>query len=610
MTTKRVPHRNEIEKKYTWNSESLFASDAAWEAELGRLMDAIAALSAFEGRLSEGPAVLIAVFDVIGNLLDRLGKVYTYASYSYAVDLRNQGAAMMAGRAGDVFGRFEAARAFVEPELLAIGAETLRAWMAAEPRLAMLEHYLDDLFRQQAHVRSGEVEQVMGMLSDPFQGVGQTASVLTDADFVFAPAIASDGSAVEVTQGSLQGIYAGADREARRTAYASYNGKHLEYKNTLATALTTSIKQNVFKMRVRRYDSTLEMALDKHAIPTEVFHALIATFRKHLPTWHRYWAVRRKALSLRNGSGPDTLQPYDIWAPLTPQRTAIPFETAVEWISDGLAPMGADYVATLRKGVLEQRWVDVYPNQGKSAGAFSGGFQGTHPFICMNYTGDIFSLSTLAHELGHSMHSYLTWQTQPFLYADYSLFVAEVASNFHQAMVRDHLLKVNTDPIFQIGVIEEAMSNLHRYFFIMPTLARFELEVHQRIERGQGLNAEGMIDLMADLFAEGYGDTMGFDHDLVGITWATFGHLYVDYYVYQYATGISGANALAQRILTGVPGAVDAYLGFLRTGGSRYPLDALKLAGVDLTTPEAVEVTFGVLAGMVERLESLIALGG
>ncbi len=188
--------------------------------------------------------------------------------------------------------------------------------------------------------------------------------------------------------------------------------------------------------------------------------------------------------------------------------------------------------------------------------------------------------------------------------------MAEVASNFHQAMVRDHLLKANTDPIFQIGVIEEAMSNLHRYFFIMPTLARFELEVHQRIERGQGLNAEGMIDLMADLFAEGYGDTMGFDHDLVGITWATFGHLYVDYYVYQYATGISGANALAQRILTGVPGAVDAYLGFLRTGGSRYPLDALKLAGVDLTTPEAVEVTFGVLAGMVERLESLIALGG
>ena len=609
MPTKTVPQRNEIERKYTWNAESLFASDAAWEAELTRLTDAIVALSAFEGRLAEGPEVLVAALDVMGNLIDRVGKVYTYASFDYAVDLRDQAAAMAAGRASDVFSRFAAAQAFVDPELLAIGETTLRTWMASEPRLTVLEHHLEDLFRQQAHVRSAEVEQVMGMLMDPFSNVGQTASVLTDADFTFAPAVASDGSTVEVTQGSLHGIYAEADREARRTAYASYNGKYLEYKNTLATALTTSIKQNVFEMRVRRYDSTLEMALFKQAIPPEVFHSLIATFRKNLPTWHRYWAVRRKALGRQNGFGVGALQPYDIWAPLTPDRAAIPFERAVEWISDGLAPMGADYVATLRKGVLEQRWVDVYPNQGKSAGAFSGGFQGTHPFIVTNYTDDIFSVSTLAHELGHSMHSYLTWKTQPFLYADYPLFVAEVASNFHQAMVRDHLLRTQTDPAFQISVIEEAMDNLHRYFFIMPTLARFELETHQRIERGQGLSAEGMMGLMADLFAEGYGDAMDFDRDLVGITWATFGHLYVDYYVYQYATGISGANALAQRILTGVPGAVDAYLGFLRSGGSRYPLDTLKLAGVDLTTPEAVEVTFGVLAGMVERLESLITLG-
>ncbi len=223
----------------------------------------------------------------------------------------------------------------------------------------------------------------------------------------------------------------------------------------------------------------------------------------------------------------------------------------------------------------------------------------------MNYSNDIFSLSTLAHELGHSMHSHLMWETQPSLYGDYALFVAEVASNFHQALVRDHLLKVTDDVAFRIGVIEEAMSNFHRYFFIMPTLARFELETHRRIERGQGLSADAMIALMADLFAEGYGDEMTFDRDLVGITWATFGHLYVDYYVYQYATGISGANALAKRILEGTPGAVDDYLSFLKAGGSMYPLDALKLAGVDLATPDAVEVTFGVLADMVTQLEEL-----
>ena len=260
------------------------------------------------------------------------------------------------------------------------------------------------------------------------------------------------------------------------------------------------------------------------------------------------------------------------------------------------------------QGLLEQRWVDVYPNQGKSAGAFSGGFQGTHPFIVTNYNDDIFSLSTLAHELGHSMHSYLTWETQPFIYADYALFVAEVASNFHQAMVRDHLLRTQTDPAFQIGVIEEAMSNLHRYFFIMPTLARFELDVHQRIERGQGLSADGMIDLMADLFAEGYGDTMdvrprpGGHHvghlrpPLRRLLRLPVRHRHLRRQRAGAADPDRGAGR--SRCLPGLPPA----------GGSRYPLDTLKLAGVDLATPEAVEVTFGVLAGMVERLESLITL--
>jgi oligoendopeptidase F len=471
----------------------------------------------------------------------------------------------------------------------------MREW----PRLGLLRHYVDDLYRQQAHVRSPEVEELLGILGDPFSGPAMTAGVLTNADFAFAPAVDSEGREIPVTQGTLSKILAGSDREARRTAWEHYTDAYLAHKNTLASNLATSIKQSVFQMRARRYGSTLEASLFESNVPVQVFHDLIATFREHLPTWHRYWAIRQRAL------GVDALQPYDIWAPLSQEKTAVPYQQAVEWISRGLAPLGEDYVRVLRRGALEERWVDVYPSQGKRAGAFSSGRPGTHPFIMMSYNDNVLSMSTLAHELGHSMHSYLTWQHQPVIYGDYSLFAAEVASNFHQAMVRAHLIKAQVDPAFQIEVIEEAMSNFHRYFFVMPTLARFELEVHQRAERGEGLTADDMNGLMADLFSEGYGEKMHVDRDRVGITWATFGHLYTDYYVYQYATGISGAHALAQRILSGEPGAVQAYLDFLTAGGSVYPLEALQTAGVDLTRSEPVEVTFGILADLVDRLERL-----
>jgi oligoendopeptidase F len=587
---------------YTWNAPSVFPSREAWESEFTAAMANIPAFGAFQGRLAEGPATLLEAMTAFEALYRRIGKLYLYASMEHAVDMNDSWAAAADGRSQGLMGHAMATIAFLNPELLAIGEETLRAWIEQEPRLAFMEHFIHDLFRQQKHVRSAEVEALLGMLMDPFGGAETAAGMLTNADFQFEPAIADDGSQIPVMQGTLGKILGGADREARRTAWEHYADLYLAHKNTLAATLTTSLKQNAFMMRARNYDSTLQAALFAHDIPEAVFHNLINTFRKNLPTWHRYWALRRKAL------GVETLQPYDIWAPLQKTPLApIPYERAVDLICEGLAPMGTEYVETVRRGCTQQRWVDVLPNQGKRAGAFSSGWPGTYPFIMLSYNNDLSSLSTLAHELGHSMHSYLTWQNQPVIYSDYSMFVAEVASNFHQALVRDHLLRTQTDPAFQIGLIEEAMSNFHRYFFIMPTLARFELETHQRVERGDGLTADDMIALMADLFTEGYGNEMAVDRDRVGITWATFGHLFVDYYVFQYATGISGAHALARGVLDHGAPAVGRYTQFLKSGSALYPLDALKLAGVDLTTPEAVEVTFGILADMVTRLEQLLS---
>ncbi len=593
--------RSQVKPEHTWNSPSLFESPAAWEAEFTSLAASLSDLQKFQGRLAEGPNVLADALETYEKLLLRIGKIFVYAGMERAVDTTNQDAAAMDSRATGLFGQLAATASFIDPELLQIGQAALNKWLALEPRLMIYRHYLDNLFRLQQHVRSSEVEEVLGMLADPFFSVSNTSSMLTNADFKFPPAHSATGEELRLVQGTITKLLNNADREVRRTAWENYADQYLAFKNTLASNLAVAIKQDVFNARARRYKSALEASLFQANVPEQVFRNLIETYRKNLPTWHRYWAVRRRAL------GYSELHPYDIWAPLTNAEPQVPYRQAVDWISAGLAPLGEDYVHALRRGCLEDRWVDIYPNEGKSEGAFSSGWKGTYPFIMMSYTDDLKSMSTLAHELGHSMHSYLTWQNQPLTYSNYSLFVAEVASNFNQAMTRAYLLKQNPDRDFQIALIEEAMNNFHRYFFIMPTLACFELEIHERIERGRGLSADDMINLLADLFSEGYGGEMQVDRQRVGITWAQFGHLYANFYVYQYATGISGAHALSERILSGVPTAAQDYVAFLKAGGSLYPLDALKRAGADLTTPEAVEKTYGVLAGMVGRLEKLFS---
>jgi oligoendopeptidase F len=560
-------------------------------------------LARFQGHLGDRPMTLAEWFHKSEQLLFRLGKVFVYAHMCRAVDMADQAASAKYDRARALYARVLSAMAFAEPEMLAIGFDKIRRWTKQEPRLALYAHYFDQLERRKAHIRSAEVEEILSQIVDPFATASATHSVLADADLTFRSArgAPSRSEPIEVAQGTINKLLTDPDREVRRTAWESYADAHLALKNTMANCLAAGVKQNVFFARARRYPSALAAALTSNFIPLEVFHNLIQTYRKHLPTWHRYWALRKRALRY------DKFYAYDIKAPLSDQQPTVPFPQALEWISEGLQALGDEYVSILRQGVLEERWVDIYPNKGKRMGAFSTGVPGTHPFILMSYNDDLFSLSTLAHELGHSMHSYYTWKTQPYVYSDYSIFVAEVASNFHQALVRAHLLETSGDRDFQIAVIEEAMANFHRYFFIMPTLARFELEIHERVELGGPLNADSLIQLTADLFREGFGDSVEMDVERVGITWAQFHtHLYSNFYVYQYATGIAGAHALAERLLAKDPKAKENYVKFLKSGSSLYPLDALKLAGVDLSSSEPVEAAFRVLARYVERLEELL----
>jgi len=604
MSQTTLPTRNEVPIEETWNLESIFPTVAGWDAALEKVETDLPKLEHYQGKLGDSPETFLEYAQLAQEISILAMKVMVYAGLDQSTDMANQHNAARAGQGQGLMSKLGAAQSFAEPELMSIGFEKLNQWADEVPEMEKYKQYFSDLERQAHHVRSAEVEELLALASAPL-GFSTPASYssLVNTELPFQPAVSSDGTEMEIGQSSIGSLITHEGRAVRKTAFNNYADAYLNFKNTLAGIQTQAFQRDVFRSRARHYNSSLEASLKPNNIPLEVFHNLIEVFKNNLPTWHKYWRVRRKALGL------DSFGVYDLKAPLAIEKVIIPFEQAVEWICEGMAPLGAEYVSILREGCTVNRWVDRARNKGKRQGAFSWGSFDTQPFIMMSYADDVFSLSTLAHELGHSMHSYNTRKHQPFIYGRYSLFVAEVASNFNQAMVRDYLFKTQTAPAFQLALIEETMANFHRYFFIMPTLARWELEMHDRIEKSAPVNAKIYTDRCAELFMEGYGEEVEYEHDRIGITWAQFGHMYMNYYVYQYATGISGAHALVERVRANGPAAAEDYLNFLKAGNSVYPLDALKNAGVDLTNPEPVEKAFEVLAAIVDRLEDLVEQG-
>ena len=599
MTVTSLPLRSEVPQEETWNLESIYPNITAWENAYKTIENRLSEIEQYKGKLAQNPETLLECLTLSEEIIRGAEKVDVYSGLDSQTDASDQEALARSGQGQGLINKAIAAVSFIEPELMTLGLGQLEKWMDVLPSLAVFKHYFENLERLKAHLRSSEVEEVLAQSSDPMAYFSGSYSSLVNADLEFKLAKAGDGSEREIGQSSINDFITDPDRDIRRTAWENYADAYLQHQNTIAAIQTGGFKGDVFRAKARRYNSSLEASLFPNNIPVEVFHNLVKVFKDNLPTWHRYWRIRKELL------GYEKLHVYDLKAPLTTKKPFIPYQKAIDWICDGMAPLGEEYVSILRKGGLEGRWVDRARNKGKRQGAFSWGMHDTQPFIMMSYADDVFSLSTLAHELGHSLHSYYTWQNQPFVYGEYSLFVAEVASNFNQAMVRDHIFRTQEDPDIQMALIEETMANYLRYFFIMPTLARFELEMHERVEQGEPINARLMIDLTAKLFKEGFGDEVEFDKDRIGITWAQFGHLYENFYVYQYATGISGANALVNRVLSEGDEAANDYLEFLKAGNSMYSLDALQKAGVDLTSPEPVKAAFQVLTDTVDRLEKL-----
>ncbi len=597
-----LPKRSEVEKAKTWSVETVFANETEWRQALETLPASASEISKYAGRLGESGTVLFEALALRDRIFMEAYKISMYASLLASIEGTNTTYSSMNAEIASAGAQLSGAAAFFGPELLAFEDAKLEQFVRDEPKLEMYRHYFEELRSERDHVRSFEVEMLLAQASDPLGAAYSISSAVNDADMKFEP-ILRDGVEVEVSHSSVGEYLSDTNADVRRAAFEAYADGHLAFQNTLAATLQASVKAYVFKARARNYGSSLEMSLARNHIPLRVYENLLETFKEYQPLWHKYWRLRKQAM---NGALHTSDAPiYESPAPLVPS-TKVTFLEASHLILKGMEPLGAEYIDPMRKGLLEQRWVDWGPNQGKGAGAYSSGAQGTHPFIFMSWTDDLYSLSTLAHELGHSMHSYFSNTTQPAIYTDYSMFVAEVASNFNQAMVRSDLLKSATDKTAKLALLEEAFSNFHRYLFVMPTLAKLEREMYERVERGGSINAPFLSERLVELFGEGYGGSVNIDATRLGSCWMNFGHLYSPFYVYQYATGIAAANALATDVLTEGEPAAKRYIDFLKTGSSRYPIDALKLAGIDMNSPEPVQRGFEVLKNMVNELEAII----
>jgi oligoendopeptidase F len=600
-TLTTVPPRAEVPVEETWALETIFADDEAWEDACHTAGERLRALDVFRGRVGAGPGELLAALRVADDLAEEVGKVVVYAMLRRAEDATNTAAGEMADRAIGLAARAEAAVSFLAPEIAALPDATIAEWIAREPGLEPYRHALTRITRERAHIRSADVEEVLARAGE----VGATAetihSVLEDGELPLGQISDESGHSVRLAQGNLQRYLDSADRRVRQEAWEQSADAYLAFRNTFAATLAGAVKRDVFYARARGYGSSLEAALAPDDISPAVFHNLLDTVWAHFPVWHRYFNVRRRLLGLPEGE----LHGYDLEAPLAPQPP-FPWQEGVDAILKSLAPLGEEYVAEVRRGMAE-RWTDRAANLGKGGGAFSSGVYGTEPFISMTWQDNLTSVSTLTHEIGHSMHSLLTWRHQPVTYANYGLSAAETASNLNQALMGVSLLAERDDRDWTIAVIEERMANNMRYLFTMPILARFELAAHERVEAGEALSADWMSRTLLGFYREGYGGEVMIDPARMGITWARFGHLFMNFYVFQYGIGIAAAAALAQAILAEGEPARERYLAFLRAGGSVDPIVALREAGIDMSSPEPIERAFTILSGYVDRLEELVA---
>ena len=593
-----LPKRGAVPLEQTWDLETIYKDTSAWEQEFEEVKALLPTLAALAGSVGQSASHLLNTLQQDENLWRKLSKLQVYASMRLDEDTANNFYQGLLSRISTLSAEAASARAFIEPEILQIEAATLQQFIESTPALQVYRHHLNELLRQKEHYRSPEIEALLAQASEVSETASQTFEILNHADLKFPKITAENGEQIEVTHARYVNLMENQQRPIRSQAFEALYSSYERYRNTFATLYAASVKKDVFYAKVRGYKSTREAALDASHIPLAVYDNLISTVHQYLPVLHRYIDIRKRVLGL------DELHMYDLYVPLVPAaHKEIPYTEALETIKAGLLPLGQEYIQILTEGV-QARWIDVAENEGKTSGAYSGGTYDTHPFILLNYTDSLDSMFTLAHELGHSLHSYFTQRHQPFIYSQYTIFVAEVASTCNEALLNEFLLRQTTDKDLRMYLLNDYLEKFRSTLYRQTMFAEFEKLAHAKIEAGEALTAEVLCELYKDLNVKYYGPNIVVDEQ-IALEWARIPHFYGAFYVYQYATGISAAIALSQQILNEGQPAVERYLKFLKSGNAEYSTDILAKAGVDMTKPEPIEQALQVFSRLLDEFEQL-----
>ncbi|BBH21455.1 oligoendopeptidase F [Paenibacillus baekrokdamisoli] len=592
----QLPKRSETAPEYHWKLTDLFADQSAWDKDYAKAKEQMKQVDAFEGKLSD-PKQLKACFELEDELSLHVERLYVYANMKHHEDTAEPTYMALSDKSKKLSVETGEALSFITPEVLSLSDKDLEA-LINNPELAKYRHTLEEMRRQKAHILSKSEEALLAQVGNISQAPGTIFSLLNNADLKFPKVKDENGEEVELTQGRYIQFLESKNREVREAAFKTMYETYGKLKNTLAATLSANVTKNTFYSRARKYPSTLEMSLYGDNIPKEVYENLIHTIHKYLPLMHRYMELRKKLLKV------DELHMYDLFAPLVDEfKMDITFDEAKATVSKSLNPLGEDYLKVLNQG-FTNGWIDTYENEGKRSGAYSWGAFGTHPYVLLNHKDNLNSMFTLTHEMGHALHSYYSDSNQDYRDAQYTIFLAEVASTLNEALLMDYMLKKSTDPKEKMYLLTYYADQFRTTVFRQTMFAEFEKIIHEQAEEGVSLTPQELSKIYYDLNKQYYGTGMVIDKD-IEMEWARIPHFYTSFYVYKYATGFSAATSFSKQILEEGAPAVERYLGFLKSGGSDYSINILKKAGVDMSTPEPIEQAMSVFENLIEQMEQL-----